>query len=413
MGERGAVEQAAKTKETRYSIVSVSRIAQSHLREGTEESPLAAQPHRPNPSLQQPFRLSAVGCRLPLPAARRLVLALALCLCIAACGGPDAVATRPTLALPTRETQQPTSGPAQSLGGASLPGRLLFVQNGAIWLWQGDKGQPLIGGGNAFQPSFSRDGARIVYVERGASYSDVMVADAAGAHLAQLTTNGSRNPPGSAERIYESTWAFYPAFTPDGTAVVYAGQAAPPVGDPAAELNMSLFRTAAGEGGVSEQIVADDGGQLGRSAVAPDGSIFYARASIAQGGALELYRYTPGAGAAPVEGAPAPSYDPALSPDGRWLAFAAQRDGQTDIWLLPTGGGAAQRLSNTGSARAPTFSPDGAQLAFLAIAPGSRSFDLWALDLAPDASGNPRPGQPRQITLGLNLDADSGVAWAP
>jgi TolB protein len=338
---------------------------------------------------------------------------LVFSICLAACGGPDAVATRPTLALPTLEEPAPTAGPAQSLGGASLPGRLLFVQKGAIWLWQGDKGQPLIGGGNAFQPTFSRDGARIVYVERGASYSDLMVSDAAGAHLAQLTTNGSRNPPGSAERVYESTWAYYPAFTPDGAAVVYAGQAAPPVGDPAAELNMSLFRTPAVEGGASEQIVADDGGQLGRSAVAPDGSVVYTRASTDAGGSLQVYRFTPGVGAAPVEGAAAPSYDPALSPDGRWLAFAAQRDGQTDIWLLPVAGGAATRVTNAGTARAPCFSPDGAQLAFIAIAPGSHSFDLWSVDLAPDASGNPQPGQPRQITLGLNLDADSGVTWAP
>ena len=220
------------------------------------------------------------------------LLPFAFCLALAACGGPDAVATRPTLPLPTLEAQKPTPGPAQSLGGASLPGRLLFVQSGTIWLWQGDKGQPLIGGGNAFQPAFSHDGARIAYVERGASYSDVMVADAAGAHLAQLTANGSRNPPGSAERVYQSTWAFYPAFTPDGAAVVYAGQAAPPAGDPAAELNMSLFRAPAIEGSAAQQIVADEGGQLGRCALAADGSMVYARASTDQGrhaGAVSLH----------------------------------------------------------------------------------------------------------------------------
>lgn len=338
---------------------------------------------------------------------------IACCLALAACADSAAVATRPTLALPTRQAPPPTTGPAQSLGGASLPGRLLFVQAGTIWLWQGDTGQPLIAGGNAVQPAFSRDGARIAYVERGASYSDVMVADAAGAHLAQLTANGSRNPPGSAARIYESTWAFYPAFTPDGAAVVYAGQAAPPAGDPAAELNMSLFSTAASEGGVSQQIVADDGGQIGRSALASDGSIVYARAATDQGGALQLYRYAPTAGAAPIDGAPAPSYDPALSPDGRWLAFAARQGGSTDIWLLPTGGGTALRVTSAGSARAPCFSPDGSRLAFVAIAPGNHGFDLWSLDLAPDASGTPQPGQPRQITLGMNLDADSGIAWAP
>ena len=81
--------------------------------------------------------------------------------------------------------------------------------------------------------------------------------------------------------------------------------------------------------------------------------------------------------------------------------------------LMPAGGGPPLRVTSVGSARAPAFSPDGKQLAFLAIAPGSHTFDMWVVDLAPSANGAPQPGQPRQITLGMNLDADSGVSWGP
>jgi len=80
---------------------------------------------------------------------------------------------------------------------------------------------------------------------------------------------------------------------------------------------------------------------------------------------------------------------------------------------VPDAGGTTPpiQLTNLGTARAPTFSPDGKQLAFLAIAPGGNSFDLWVLDLQPGANGAPQPSQPRQITQGMALDADSGVAW--
>jgi TolB protein len=116
---------------------------------------------------------------------------------------------------------------------------------------------------------------------------------------------------------------------------------------------------------------------------------------------------------------PAQSYDPAWAPDGTWLAFAARANGRTDVFAMrsttsATGAGRIGppiQLTSIGTARAPAFSPDGKQLAFLAIAPGSNSFDLWVADLEMDAAGALVPGQPRQITQGMALDADSGVAW--
>jgi hypothetical protein len=50
-------------------------------------------------------------------------------------------------------------------------------------------------------------------------------------------------------------------------------------------------------------------------------------------------------------------------------------------------------------------------LAFLALTPGANSFDLWVVDLQPGQDGALHPGQPRQITRDMRLDADSGVAW--
>jgi serine/threonine protein kinase len=59
--------------------------------------------------------------------------------------------------------------------------------------------------------------------------------------------------------------------------------------------------------------------------------------------------------------------EPALSDDGRWLAYASDRaeDGNVDVWIQPTGQGSARRLtSNPAVDHQPALSPDGSMLAF-------------------------------------------------
>jgi len=59
--------------------------------------------------------------------------------------------------------------------------------------------------------------------------------------------------------------------------------------------------------------------------------------------------------------------DPALSSDGKLLAFASDRSGQgnLDIWLQPVGAGEARRLTQDSADESePAFSPDGSRIAF-------------------------------------------------
>jgi Tol biopolymer transport system component len=93
-----------------------------------------------------------------------------------------------------------------------------------------------------------------------------------------------------------------------------------------------------------------------------------------------------------LKGAPAPSpahidvtvhegtsMSVAVSPDGRTLAV----DLQGSIWTLPASGGAATRITDIfNDARQPSFSPDGKWIAFFAYRDGG--YDLWAI--APDGS---------------------------
>src|SRR5262249_20816980 len=57
--------------------------------------------------------------------------------------------------------------------------------------------------------------------------------------------------------------------------------------------------------------------------------------------------------------------DPALSPDGKLLAYASDRSGNLDIWLQHIGGGEPLRLTtDQADERQPSFSPDGSRIVF-------------------------------------------------
>lgn len=347
---------------------------------------------------------------LPHPRHVLCIFSLMFVFVVAGCGEPTQYAPLPTVPATPRLVM---TQPAEAVRGERLPGRLLFVRQGIVWRWQDGQGQPLFGDGLTVQPRWSPDGSKIAYVQRSDSASDLVIADSAGGELAQLTHNGASANMTSFERVLHTTWALYPAWSPDGTRLIYAGQYGPPVGDPAADFNLSLFQIQV-QGGTSEQLLAEEEAHVGRTVYLPDASIIYVREGNAASG-QQLYRLTTGAtvGEA-IAGVPAGSYDPALSPDGNWLAFASRNDGQTDIWATATHGSTQQplRLTGLGSARAPAFSPDGALLAFLAIPAGGSGFELWVVDVARDQAGNLSVGQPRQITQDLHLDADSGVSWA-
>src|SRR5262249_17454307 len=67
------------------------------------------------------------------------------------------------------------------------------------------------------------------------------------------------------------------------------------------------------------------------------------------------------------------------SPDGRTLAV----DLQGSLWTLPAAGGQATRITDVfNDARQPAWSPDGKWIAFFAFRDGG--YDLWAI--APDGT---------------------------
>jgi dipeptidyl aminopeptidase/acylaminoacyl peptidase len=68
----------------------------------------------------------------------------------------------------------------------------------------------------------------------------------------------------------------------------------------------------------------------------------------------------------PLTSSPKNESHPRWSPDGKWIAFESDRDGDSQVWLLPVDGGEARKLTTLATgANQPVWSPDGRAVAFV------------------------------------------------
>jgi dipeptidyl aminopeptidase/acylaminoacyl peptidase len=110
------------------------------------------------------------------------------------------------------------------------------------------------------------------------------------------------------------------------------------------------------------------------------------------------------------------AYDPAFSPDGQSIAFAARPDYRVDdLFIMARDGQHAVQITQTGAARSPVWSPDGKKIAFLAAFEGAQ-FNLYVMEVTPPAPGTPFAaanfGKPQKLTDEKGIDARSGLSWA-
>jgi Tol biopolymer transport system component/predicted Zn-dependent protease len=102
----------------------------------------------------------------------------------------------------------------------------------------------------------------------------------------------------------------------------------------------------------------------------------------------------------------APSYFHAWSPDGKWLAYAANRGSGYDVYTIAPEGGRERRLTTDPHPDdAPQYSPDGRWIYFLSDRSGNR--DIWRM---PAAGAGPGDAKVERITSDNRDDAAPHVS---
>ncbi len=194
------------------------------------------------------------------------------------------------------------------LSGGNAPRRLALVgRAGSVTLLPSE--------GRVYaSPRFSPDGRRLALgITDQTGTRDVWVLDIAQRTWSRLTTSGINNRP---------------AWTPDGRRLVYSS-------------NDDLWWIAADGSGRPESLLVANGNRFAGS-VTPDGRglVFQEQASDRSGIRSMIFDSAP-ASRLLIPGTFGESA-PALSPDGKWLAYQSDETGQMEVYVRPYPGPGAQ-----------------------------------------------------------------------
>jgi TolB protein len=282
----------------------------------------------------------------------------------------------------------------------ALPGRILCIKDGDLWMVDAAGAHQLASGGIFSQPSWAPNGGSLAYVYRGTNFADIYITDEQGENQTRLTSSQSTI-------LEHNDWNFRPTFSPDGKLIAF-------VSDKSSTFP-TLWVMNAADGSARRPLTTPGLRQDAVDALAwsPDGSQLAVTLFNEPGPtqiALVPLGGTVRQNARLLTDARGGALDPAWAPDGSWLAFAGHDGYAIEMYAIRPDGSSLTPLTAEGQlARSPAWSPDGRQLAFLSNRTGF--FEVWVVDVQADASGGLVASAARQLTRDLHVDAASGLSW--
>ncbi|MHB1862876.1 MAG: protein kinase domain-containing protein [Gemmatimonadaceae bacterium] len=189
----------------------------------------------------------------------------------------------------------------------------------------------------------SPDGRQVAVslTDSASGASNIYVVDLAGGPPTRLTFTGTAN--------------VRPEWSPDGKRVMYVSDAGGPL--------LRLWAQPASGGGAATLLTSERG--IFGGLWSPDQRwIVYRTEATATGGRDIMAARTSGdTTPVPVAATPAIELGPALSPDGRWLAYSSNRNGAQQVYVqpFPNAGGQLWQVSS-GPGASPQWSHDGRRI---------------------------------------------------
>lgn len=176
--------------------------------------------------------------------------------------------------------------------------------------------------------------------------------------------------------------------------------------EPGTLASMSLFGVIPGGAATDRPDTAENLRQISFAAEGADtdpsidhqtGRIYFA--STAHRTNPDLYFKSPdGRAVTQLTNHPASDIMPAVSPDGKRLAFASDRSGSWDLYVMSTAGGQAVQITSDSTHELhPTWSPDGRSIAYCKLGEVSGRWEIWITDAE-------QSGVQRFLTVGLFPD---------
>jgi Tol biopolymer transport system component len=104
----------------------------------------------------------------------------------------------------------------------------------------------------------------------------------------------------------------------------------------------------------------------------------------------------------------------AFSPDGKWIVFASDRDGDVELYVMQADGSNVTRLTHTqGYDGGPFFSPDGKRLVYRSDRQGNDLLQIFVADVVRDRSTGRITGLKRERQLTKDQHVNWGPYWHP